>query len=163
MRTRRPQFDNAETKLTDSQQMWRERVIADCEAGSAGLMVAAAKQSRFMACDTTRTSDRAEALGRYVAALKAVQAAPGTKPPIAPTFSCPYTAADTCAPAMACAARLGKHRRKPPLAPPGKGGTMETSAITTRELSQESLLRNYREAGFTPVCCCAQRSRGCDA
>lgn len=86
-----PQFEGAEARLTDEQRKWHERVIANCEASSAGLMVAALKVSRFMKCETSRMLDRTAALKRYVAELEIAKAAPGTKPPIAPIFRCPYT------------------------------------------------------------------------
>ena len=89
-----PQFYDAQTRLADSQQQWHVRVIADCDARSSGLMVAATKQSRFITCETERMTERTTALARYVAELKVAQAAAGTNPPIAPSYSCPYTDAE---------------------------------------------------------------------
>lgn len=107
-----PQFDEAETRFTDSQQEWHVRVIADCDARSAGLMVAAMKQSRFITCETDRMIGRTAAIARYVAQLKSAQAAPGTKPPIAPTYSCPYTDAElaTVTPTDACMIKAAAKR-----------------------------------------------------
>ncbi len=89
-----PDFEGAEASLAIEQQAWHERVIAGCEVSSAGLMLAAFKESRFLKCQAARMLDRTAALKRYVAELKRMQAAPGTKPPIAPTFRCPYTDAE---------------------------------------------------------------------
>ena len=106
------QLKAAETRFTDSQQEWHVRVIADCDARSAGLMVAAMKQSRFLICETDRMIGRTAAIARYVAQLKSVQAAPGTKPPIAPSYSCPYTDAElaTVAPTDACMIKAAAKR-----------------------------------------------------
>lgn len=99
-----PQFKDAETRFTESQQAWHVRVIADCDARSAGLMVATSKQSRFILCQTSRMVERTAAIARYVAELETIKSAPGTKPPIAPTFSCPYTGVElaAAAPRDAC-------------------------------------------------------------
>lgn len=107
-----PQFNDSETWFNDAQQAWHVRVIADCDARSAGLMVAAMKQSRFITCETGRMDLRTAAIARYVAELDTVQAAPGTKPPVAPTFQCPYTEAElaTVTPKDACMARTAAKR-----------------------------------------------------
>lgn len=106
------EFKDAETRLTNEQQQWHQRVIADCEARTAGVMVAAAKQSRFLQCETDRMLTRAASLGHYVAELEIVKAAPGTKPPIAPTFSCPYTEDQlaSATPADACMIKVAAKR-----------------------------------------------------
>ena len=107
-----PQFNEAEIRFTDAQQAWHVRVIADCDARSAGLMAAAMKQSRFIICETERMDVRTAAIARYVAKLEMVQAAPDTKPPVAPTYKCPYTEAELIAatPNDACMARAAARR-----------------------------------------------------
>lgn len=107
-----PQFKDSEIRFTESQQAWHVRVIAGCDARSAGLMVASSKQSRFIQCETSRMVERTAAIVRYVAELETIKSAPGTKPPIAPTFSCPYTDAElaTTTPRDACMIKAAANR-----------------------------------------------------
>lgn len=97
-------YEHSVATLMEAQQFWKQYALKDCDVHFAADPIVASHNIRWTECLTAHTYDRAKELNRYVAVLRVVQAAPGTKPAIPVTYTCSFTPAQlaSASPQDAC-------------------------------------------------------------